>query len=77
MDKVQSNIIQHTYVYDSTYNIKFGKVLKQMVAHCFIYNRRTCFMPYNNCCCYCAVCKTYLFFVSKLITTKGQLMKMS
>ena len=60
MDKLPSTIIQHIYEYDSTYKIKFDKVLKQMMAHCFIYNCRTCFKPYNNCCCYCAVCKTYL-----------------
>ena len=34
-------------------------VLKQMMAHCFIYNCQICFKPYNNC-CYCVVCKTYL-----------------
>ena len=34
MDKLQSNIIQHIYEYDNTYKIKFGKVLKQLIAHC-------------------------------------------
>ena len=38
MGKLHSNIIQHIYDYDNTYKIKFDKVLKQMMAHCFIYN---------------------------------------
>ena len=38
---------------------KAGKVLKQMTAHCFTYNCHKCFKPWNNCYCYCPVCKTY------------------
>ena len=60
MDKLPSNIIQLIYEHDNTYKIKFGKVLKQLSAHCFIYNCHICFKPYNNCCCYCVVCKTCL-----------------
>ena len=60
MDKLPSTIIQHIYEYDNTYKIKFDKVLKQLTAHCFIYNCRICCKPYNKCYCYCAVCKTYL-----------------
>ena len=60
MDKLPSNIIQHIYEYGNTYKETFDKVLAQLTAHCFIYNCRICFKPYNNCCCYCAVCKTYL-----------------
>ena len=41
-------------------------VLKQLTAHCFIYNCRICFKPYNNCCCYCVVCKTYLKFCQQI-----------
>ena len=62
MDTLPSTLIQHIYEYDNTYNVKLDNVLKHMMAHCFIYNCRTCFKPYNNCCCYCAVCKTYLKF---------------
>ena len=36
MDKLQIEVIRTIYEYDSTYNIKFDKVLKQMSAHCFI-----------------------------------------
>ena len=60
MDKLPSHIIQLIYEYDNIYNIKVDKVLKQLMAHCFIYNCQICFKPYNICCCYCAVCKTYL-----------------
>ena len=60
MDKLPSHIIQPIYEYDSTYKIRFGKVLKQLMAHCFIYNCRMCCKPYDNCCCYCVVCKTCL-----------------
>ena len=66
MDKLPSTIIQHIYEYDNTSKIKFDKVLKQMMAHCFIYNCRTCFKPYNNCCCYCVVCQTYLKFCQQI-----------
>ena len=66
MDKLPSNIIQHIYEYDNTYKDKFDKVLKQLTAHCFIYNCRICFKPYNNCCCYCVVCKTYLKFCQQI-----------
>ena len=62
MDKLPSNIIQHIYEYDNTYNIKVDKVLKQLSAHCFIYNCHKCFKPWNNCYCYCAICKTNLKF---------------
>ena len=62
MDTLPVEVIRNTCSYDNTYNIKFDKVLAQLTAHMFIYNCRICFKPYNNCCCYCAVCKTYLTF---------------
>ena len=67
MDKLPSNIIQHIYEYDNTYKEKFDKVWKQLTAHCFIYNCRICFKPYNICCCYCVVCKTYLKFCQQTL----------
>ena len=60
MDKSPSNIIQLIYEYGNTYKTKFDKVLKQLSAHCFIYNCHKCFKPWNKCYCYCSVCKTYL-----------------
>ena len=60
MDKLLVGVIRRKCEYDNTYKIKFAKVLTQLTAHIFIYNCRICFKPYNNCCCYCAVCKTYL-----------------
>ena len=66
MDKLPTNIIQHIYEHDSTYNVKFDKVLKQMAAHCFIYNCHQCFKPWNNCYCYCKVCKTYLRYCHQI-----------
>ena len=66
MDKLPSNIIQHMYEYDNTYKEKFDKVLKQLTAHCFIYHCRICFKPYDNCCCYCGVCKSYLKFCQQI-----------
>ena len=38
MDELPTTIIQHIYSYDPTYKDKPDKVLKQMMAHCFIYN---------------------------------------
>ena len=58
MDKLPIGVIRQIYEYDNTFKVKFCKVLKQMMAQCFIHNCRTCFKPYNNCCCYCSVCKT-------------------
>ena len=60
MGNLPSTIIQHIYEYGNTCKTKFDKVLKQLTAHCFIYNCRICCKPYSNCCCYCAACKTYL-----------------
>ena len=60
MDKLPSTIIQHIYAYDNTLKIKFGKVLKQLSVHGFIYNCNKCFKPWNNCYCYCEICRTYL-----------------
>ena len=40
--------------------IKFDKVLKQLSAHCFIYNCHKCSKPWNKYYCYCVVCKAYL-----------------
>ena len=59
MCKLPPNIPQHIDGYNNTYKIKVGKVLKQLFAHCSIYNCHKCFKPWNNCYCYCVVCKTY------------------
>ena len=60
MDGLPIEVIRIIYEYDNTYKLRFDKVLKQLTAHCFIYNCRICCKPYNKCYCYCAVCKTYL-----------------
>ena len=44
----------------------FDKVLKQLMAHCFIYNCHQCFKPWNNCYCYCKVCKTYIEYCKQI-----------
>ena len=55
MNRLLSNVIQYGYIYiyiygyDNTYKIKFDKVIKQLSAHCFIYNCHKCFKPWNNC----------------------------
>ena len=66
MGKLPSTMIQHIYEYGNTYNIKFGKVLKQLSAHCFIYSCHKCSKPWNNCYCYCLVCKTYLKYCQRV-----------
>ena len=61
MDQIlPDEVITHIYRYDPTYTEHFDKVLKQSMAHCFIYNGHKCFKPCDNCYCYCKVCKTYL-----------------
>ena len=49
------------YEHASTYNIKFGKVLKQLSAHC-LYTGALNVNKWNKCCCYCVTCGTYLTF---------------
>ena len=66
MDKLPVEVIRRIYECDSIYKIKFDKVLTQLSAHCFIYNCRICSKPYNNCCCYCSRCKTYLKFCQQI-----------
>ena len=66
MDNLPVEVIRKIYEYDSTYKIKFDKVLTQLTSYCFIYHCRICFKPYNNCCCYCGVCKTYLKFCQQI-----------
>ena len=66
MVKLHSNIIQHIYEYDATYKTKFDKVLKPLSAHSFIYNCHKCFKPWNNCYCYCSVCKAYFKFCQQI-----------
>ena len=73
MYNLPTAIIQHIYIYiyeyGSTYTYKFDKVLKQMTAHCSIYSCHKCFKPWNNCYCYCKVCKTYLKYCHQLFVT--------
>ena len=66
MDKLPSTIIQHIYEYDNTYREKFDKVLICLKVTFFIYRCHLCFKPWNNCYCYCEVCKTYLRFCHQI-----------
>ena len=66
MDKLPVEVIRRIYEYGNTYKIIFAKVLTQLTAHCFIYTCRICCKPYNNCCCYCVVCKTNLKFCQQI-----------
>ena len=42
MGNLPVEVIRKIYSYDSTYKIKFDKVLAQLIAHCFIYHCRIC-----------------------------------
>ena len=42
MDNLPVEVIRTIYSYGPTYNKHFDKVLKQMMAHCFIYNCNLC-----------------------------------
>ena len=69
MDKLfPDEVVRHIYKYDSTYKVKSDKVLKQMTAHCFIYNCHKRFKPWNTCYCYCPVCKTYIRYCHQEFT---------
>ena len=66
MDKLPVEITRKIYEYDSTYRNVFGKVLIQLRCHFFIYNCHLCYRKWNDCFCYCKVCKTYLKYCHQL-----------
>ena len=66
MDNLPVEVIRKIYSYDSTYKIKFGKVLTQLSAHIFIYRCSECFKEWNKCFCYCKICRTYLRFCHQI-----------
>ena len=67
MDTLRTTIIQHIYEYGNTHQIKFAEVLKQLSAHCFIYNCHKRFKPWSNCYCYSLVCKTYVKYCHRIL----------
>ena len=73
MDKLPAEVIRRIYEYGSTYKIKFGKVLTQLTAHCFIYLCRICCKVYNRCFCYCKIYRTYLRFCPQVFFDKDSL----
>ena len=73
MCKSQTTIIQHIYESDSTYKVKFDKVLLQMQMHCFINRCSDCFKPYNQCFCYCQTCGTYSRYCKQLYFKDGDM----
>ena len=66
MDKLPVEITRKIYEYDDTFKIEFDKVLKQLRCFCFFYRCHFCFKQWNNCSCYCKVCKTYLKYCHQL-----------
>ena len=66
VDKLPVGITRKIYEYDSTFKIEFDKVLKQLRCHFFLYNCHLCYRKWNDCFCYCKVCKTYLRFCKQL-----------
>ena len=73
MDKLPIEITRKTYEYDPTYRELFDNVLVSLRVHCFIYRRKECFKPYNQCFCYCVVCRTYLRFCRQLYFLPGDM----
>ena len=70
MDKLPIDVIRQIYEYDSTSKIKFDKVLTQLSAHIFIYRCSECFKEWNECFCYCKICRTYLRFCHQIFFDK-------
>ena len=70
MDKLQIEVIRRIYEYESTYKIKFGKVLNQLSAHIYIHKFSECFKEWNKCFCYCKICRTYLRFCHQIFFDK-------
>ena len=68
MDNLPVGVIRNIYSYDPTYKEHFDKVLKQMVAQCFIYHCHFCMNRWSHCFCYCKVCKTCLTFCHQMLS---------
>ena len=66
MNNLPIDIIRNIYEYDNTFKIEFDKVLKQLRCHFFIYTCHLCYRKWNDCFCYCKVCKTYLKYCHRL-----------
>ena len=66
MDNLPIEITRKIYEYDPTYRELFDKVFVSLRVHCFIYRCQLCFKPYNQCFCYCVVCRTYLRFCHQI-----------
>ena len=71
MDNLPVGVIRKMHEYDSTYKIRFDKVLKQLSAHRFIYRCRICFNEWGKCFCYCPTCRTYFRFCQQIYYSNG------
>ena len=70
MDKLSVEVIRNIYEYDSTFKVKFDKVLTQLSAHIFIYRCSGCCKEWNNCFCSCKFCRTHLRFCHQMYFDK-------
>ena len=70
MDNLPIEVIRQIYEFDSTYKIKFDKVLKQLAAHIYIYRCSECFKEWNKCFCYCKIGRTYPRFCNQIFYDK-------
>ena len=68
MDKLPTTIIKPIYM-----NMKILINSKLIKLHCFMYRCSECFKPYNQCCCYCQTCGTYLRFYKQLYVKDGDM----
>ena len=75
MDALPIEILRKIYEYDSTYKIKFDKVLLQLRCFSFIYRCQDCFKPFNKCFCYCPDCRTFKRFCRQLYYEPGDMIE--
>ena len=73
MDNLPFEVIRQIYSYDPTYKYTLDKVLISLKVHCFIYRCSECYKPYNQCCCNCQTCRTYLRFCKQLYFKDGDM----
>ena len=77
MDKLPVEVIRRIYEYDSTYKIKFDKVLAQLTAHIFIYRCSECFKEWNiNVFVIVKLAELIFAFAIRYISVKTVFMKM-
>ena len=75
MDKLHVEITRKIYEYDSTCRHVFNKALIQLRYNFFIYRCHICCRKWNDCFCWCLVCRTYLRLCHQLYYDENSMLE--